>query len=115
MRFLSRVTAFAAITLTLMTVGGTQSWAADSYELTIVTPAVGGSPIVYRIDVATGKVSNVSASPAADVGDPQAIPAGAYQLYVSETPDNKSYWLYRLETETGRTWFYSNNSWTEIK
>ena len=50
-----------------------------------------------------------------DVKDPQPIPAGEYRLYGTETSDNEIFWLYRLETQTGRTWYYSDNSWTEIK
>jgi hypothetical protein len=50
----------------------------------------------------------------ADITDPQAIPVGKYRLYHAETPDNKTYWLYRLETQSGRTWFCSNNVWTEV-
>jgi hypothetical protein len=115
MRFLSRVTALAAITLALAAIGSTGSLAQDGYELAFIAPPAGGGITAFRINVATGQVSNVSGASPADVKDPQAIPAGKYRLYTSETPDNKAFWLYRLETQTGRTWFYSDNSWTEIK
>ena len=115
MRFLSRVTMLAAIALTLTAIGSTRSLAEDGYELAFISPATGGGITAFRINVATGQVSNVSGANASDVKDQQAIPAGKYRLYTIETPDNKSFWLYRLETQTGRTWFYSDNSWTEIK
>jgi|SRR5579872_3300210 len=115
MRFLSRVTALAAITLALTAIGSTGSLAQDGYELAFIAPAASGGVTVFRINVATGQVSNVSGASPVDVKDPQAIPAGKYRLYSTETPDNKSFWLYRLETQTGRTWYYSDNGWTEIK
>jgi hypothetical protein len=115
MRCLSRVTTFAAITLTFTAIASTRLLAEDGYDLAFIAPPTGGGMTAFRINVATGQVSNVSGANASDVKDPQAIPAGKYRLYTIETPDNKSFWLYRLETQTGRTWFYSDNSWTEIK
>jgi hypothetical protein len=114
MRLLSRLAILAAMTLSLAAIGSTGSLAADSYTLTIIPPAMGGNPTAFRINVATGQVSNVSGSPSTNVTDPQPIPAGTYRLYSTATPDNKIFWLYRLDTQTGRTWFDSNNSWNEI-
>ena len=115
MRFLRQLTTFAVIALTLTAIGSTRSLAEDGYELAVIAPEIGGGPTVYRINVASGQVRNVSGSNISDVNDSQAIPAGKYRLYIGQTPDNKTYWLYRLETVTVRTWFYSNNTWTEIK
>jgi hypothetical protein len=115
MRFLTRVTTVAAITLTLTAAGSTGSRAEDGYEIAIVPPVTGGGPTVFRINIASGQVSNASGTNLSDVKDPQAVPAGKYRLYVAVTPDNKTFWLYRLDTQTGRTWFDSDNTWTEIK
>jgi hypothetical protein len=115
MRCRSRVKMFTATTLILTAIGSTRLLAADGYELTVIPPAMGAGIAVFRLNVTTGQVSNVTGAPASDVTDPQAIPPGEYHLYFAETPDNKTFWLYRLETHTGRTWFDGNNSWTEIK
>ena len=115
MRFLSQLTAFAVIALTLTAIGSTKSLAEDGYDLAVVRPVNSGSITFYRVNVATGQVSNVTGSPVSNVNDPQPIPAGKYRLFIGETPDHTSYWLYRLETASGRIWFYSNNSFTEIK
>jgi hypothetical protein len=115
MRLLCRVTTLAAVILTLTATGSTSSLAEDGYEMAFVAPEIGGGITVFRINVASGQVSNVSGSNFSNTNDPQAIPAGKYRLYVAGTPDNKTFWLYRLDTLTGRTWFYSNNAWGEIK
>jgi hypothetical protein len=115
MRFLSKLAAFAAISLTFTAIGNTSSLAEDGYELAMLPPATGGSITVFRINTATGQVSSVSGTSMSPVADPETLPAGKYRLYFSQTPDNKSFWLYRLETTTGRTWFDGSNSWTEIK
>jgi hypothetical protein len=104
MRFLSRLATFAAVTLTLAAIGTTTSQAEDAYELTIVPAATGGSPQVFRLNVATGQVSFVSGSNFTAIPDPQPIPAGKYRLYFTQTPDQSTYWVYRLETLAGRTW-----------
>jgi hypothetical protein len=106
---------FAAITLTVTATGSVTCFAADGYELTLVPPAMGAGLTAFRLNVATGQVSNVTGAAASDVQDPQPIPAGEYRLYFTQTPDNKTFWLYRLDTRTGRAWFDGNNSWSEIK
>ena len=115
MRFPFGAAMFTAITLTIAATGSVSSFAADSYELTLVPPATGENPTAFRLNVATGQVSNVTGSPASDVQDPQPIPAGEYRLYFTQTSDNKLFWLYRLDTRTGRTWFDGSNTWSEIK
>jgi hypothetical protein len=114
MRPLSRLAMLAAMSLSLAAIGSTRSLAADAYEIAVIPPPIGGGPTMFRLNVTTGQVSLVSVSPSTDVTDPQPIPAGTYRLYSTEPPDNKSFWLYRLETQSGRTWYYSNNSWIEV-
>jgi len=114
MRCWSRVTTFAAFTLILIAIGSTRSLA-DGYDMALIPPPQGGAPTVYRINVTSGEVSSISGSAFSVIKDPQAIPAGKYQLYFTATPDNKTYWLYRLETQSGRTWFCSGTTWAEIK
>jgi hypothetical protein len=115
MRLLSQLTIFVAIALAPTAVASTTSLAEDAYDLAIVRPINNGSLIVFRLNVTSGQVSNVSGSPVSNVNDAQPVPAGKYRLFIGETPDHNSYWLYRLETTTGRIWSYSNNGFTEIK
>ncbi len=88
--------------------------AAPAYEVAIVAGQVGGSPTTYRITVATGLVVTVGTLlvPTVDAGP---LPPGDYHLFVTETPDNKTYWLYRMDSQSGRMWFLNANSWGEIQ
>jgi len=97
MRLLFQVTMFVAIFLIFAAAGSARSLAADGYGLTFVVPPPGGSPTVFRINVTTGQVTNVSGSSYVDVKDPQPIPPGEYRLYSTETSDNKVFWLYLAE------------------
>ena len=114
MRCFSRLTMFAAITLILAAFGSTKLLAADAYEMALVPPPAGGSPSIFRLNVSTGDVSYVSGTSYLGVPEPQPIPSGTYRLYLTPASDNKVFWLYRLESQTGRTWFYSNNTWIEV-
>ncbi len=103
---------FAGITCA----GAGASLAAHAFELTLVPPVPNGNPSIYRINIASGQVSNVTGVTAVATQDPQPIPAGDYRLYSVSSADGKgTFWLYRLETQSGRTWFLSNNGWGEIK
>ena len=115
MRFLSRVITFVAMTLALTAIGSTGSLAEDVYEMAVIPAGTGGGATAFRINTASGQVSIVSGDNLVDVKDSAAIPAGKYRLYFTATTDNKTFWLYRLETQTGRTWFDGNNAWIEIK
>ncbi len=52
MRFLSRLAILTAMTLSLAAIGSTRSLAADGYALTVIPPAMGGSPTAFRINIA---------------------------------------------------------------
>ena len=114
MSFLFRAATGAIIAFAPLVTASNAACAQQGYELTMITPSTAGSMAAYRLNVATGQVSNVSGSTSSEVQEPQNIPAGQYRLYSVQTLDKVSYWLYRLETQTGRTWFLSNNSWTEV-
>jgi hypothetical protein len=114
MKILANAIAISAICLLLTCVGETRAAAGSAYELTLIPPTETGSPTIFRLDVVTGQVSDVSGSSAVNTKDPQPIPPGVYRLYATQTSDNKTYWLYRLETLSGRTWFISNNTWSEV-
>jgi hypothetical protein len=89
--------------------------AAPAYELTLVPPAPNGSPPVYRINVASGEVSYESGNNYLAIKDAQPIPAGTYHLHSQVSSDGKgTYWLYRMDADSGRTWFLSASVWTEI-
>jgi hypothetical protein len=114
MRYLPQAATFAAAILAFTVMGSAISSAEDGYELTVIRPDASDGVTVYRINVETGLVSNVTGATAADVAESQPLPAGEYRLYSAQTPDKKSYWLYRLDTRSGRTWFFSNNAWNEV-
>ncbi len=91
------------------------SLAEPAYELTVVPPVPNGTPFIYRIDVASGQVSYVSGTNFLVIKDAPPIPPGAYHLHLQTGTDGKgSYWLYRIDAETGRTWFLGAGTWTEI-
>ena len=92
------------------------SHADGAYELTVVRPGLNQVPTVYRTNVASGQVAYVAGGTAfLDVKDPQSIPPGNYHLYFVTSEDKKgSFWLYRLDQQSGRTWYISNSTWYEI-
>jgi hypothetical protein len=94
-------------------VGSVTALASPAYELAMTTPGSAGIS-VFRVDVASGAVSNVSNTPIVNMADPQPIPPGNYRLFVATSADGKTYWLYRIETESGRTWYIANNTWREV-
>jgi hypothetical protein len=95
-------------------VGSRAALAAPSYELAMTTPGGSGALTVYRINVASGEVANVSEIPSTNIVDPQPVPAANYRLFVATQSNGTTYWLYRLETESGRTWFLSGGAWKEV-
>jgi hypothetical protein len=95
-------------------VGSAPAFASPTYELAMTAPGASGITNVFRVNVASGAVSNVSNTPIVNIADPQPIPPGNYRLFVATSADGKTFWLYRLETESGRTWFIANNTWREV-
>jgi hypothetical protein len=89
------------------------AFAASSYEMAIIAGAVGGSPTFYRIDVAAGQVMTVG-SAFGMTADSSPLPQGNYHLYKTESADGKEYWMYRMDSQSGRVWFLSNGAWTEV-
>jgi len=89
------------------------AFAAPAYEMVFAAPSLGGSPSVFRIAVATGQVMAIGTQ-FGPIADAAPLPLGDYHLHVTETPDQKTYWLYRMDSQSGRVWFLSNNTWTEI-
>jgi len=114
MRSISKAIAAALVVLALTAAVSAPSSAAGGYELTMLPPPPNGNPTVFRLNVTTGQVSDVSGQNAVNTSDPQPLPTGVYRLYVVVTPDAKTFWLCRLETLTGRTWYIDNNVWNEV-
>jgi hypothetical protein len=106
----------AALFFLVMTcIGTSATLGAAAYELTIVPPGLSSSPEIYRLDVASGSVAYVSGNNYAATSDPQPVPPSTYRLYTTVSGDNKgTYWLYRLDMQSGRTWFLSSGVWHEI-
>lgn len=102
--------------LIAVTCTGTAVFAAPSaYEVTVVTPGGSATPIIYRLNVATGEVSYTYGVNFSGTKDPQPVPQGTYKLYAASATDGKgNYWLYRLETQSGRLWVLGAGVWNEI-
>jgi hypothetical protein len=112
---LSKLIRIASLFLVMTCVFAAPSLAAPAYELTVVPPAPNGAPFIYRINVASGEVSYVSGNNFLAIKDSSQIPPGSYHLHLQMGTDNKgTYWLYRSDAETGRTWFLSAGVWTEF-
>jgi hypothetical protein len=114
MRHLRAFLSSALLIFSAAEVASTPALAVPTYELAMTTPATSGNLTVYRLNVASVVVANVSSSPMTNVIDPQPVPPGSYRVFVASSGDGKTYWLYRLETESGRTWFLNNGSWKEV-
>ncbi len=112
MKRFSKAIAIGSIFLAATAVNATLAMADPVYELAIITPAPNAGPNIYRIDVASGQVSQVVGNNFVTIKDPQALPPGSYHLHWISSGDAKSYWLYRFDTQTGRTWFFTT-VWTE--
>jgi hypothetical protein len=113
MKQFSKAILAGAVFLAATAAGATMALADPAYELSVITPVPGSGPSVYRIDVASGQVSEVVGSNFVTTKDPQALPAGSYHLHWISSADGKSYWLYRFEAQTGRAWFFNGTQWTE--
>ncbi len=112
---LSKLIGAASLFLAMTCAFAAPSLAASPYELTVVPPVPSGSPFIYRINVASGEVSYVSGNNFLALKDARPIPPGSYHLHLQMSSDGKgTYWLYRMDTETGRTWFLGAGAWTEI-
>jgi hypothetical protein len=114
MRYFGALFCSSLLFVSVMATGPAPALASPSYELVTTTPGSGTTLYVYRINVASGEVSNVSNTPIINMTDPQPIPAGNYRLFIVTQSNGTTYWIYRLETESGRTWFLTNNTWKEV-
>lgn len=88
--------------------------ASSSYEMAVLPASSAAGPTYYRVNVATGQVNYITGTQFAATKDAAALPQGDYHLYPQLSPDGKTYWLYRMDAQSGRTWFLSNDSWTEV-
>ena|ERR1700691_4328416 len=112
---LSKLIRAASLFLVMTCAFAAPSLAAPAYELTVVPPAPNGAPIIYRINVASGEVSYISGNNFLAIKETPPIPPGSYHLHLQMGADSKgTYWLYRSDVETGRTWFLSGGIWTEF-
>src|SRR5271154_509655 len=100
---------FAMIVATslLVVAGVTPASAASAYEMAVAPAAPGVGPSYFRINVASGQVVTVGTA-MAPMTDSAPLPQGEYHLYLAG--DARSYWLYRMDSQSGRIWFISNNS-----
>lgn len=90
------------------------AFAAPAYEMIAVAPPAGGDPTFFRIDVATGQVMSFVGTQFAPTTDAAPLPQGDYHLHMTEPADEKSYWLERMDSQSGRTWFLINGAWSEV-
>ncbi|HLH12349.1 MAG TPA: hypothetical protein VKV77_10785 [Methylovirgula sp.] len=89
-----------------------QSYAAP-YEMAMVPPAATYGPSYFRIDVETGEVMSVSGGQYSRTTDATPLPPGDYHLF-PQVDQKGTWWLYRMDSKTGRTWFLLNNAWSEV-
>lgn len=113
MKQFSKVIAAGAVFLATAATGATMALAESAYELVVITPAPNAGPNIYRVEVASGQVLQVVGNNFVTTKDPQTLPPGSYHLQWISTADGKSYWLYRFDAQTGRTWFFNGTQWTE--
>ena len=84
------------------------------FEGVMVAAPVGDDQVLYRIEIPTGAVAKIDAAQITKIQDSAPLPAGDYHLFLSEAPDLKVYWLYRMDKATGRVWFLSaGTTWIE--
>jgi hypothetical protein len=115
MRCLKRSAAALVLALAISGAAAAAPLAPATYALTVVTPSGSATPVIYRLNVATGEVSYTYGVNFSITKDPQPLPPGSYRLYAATGADGKaSYWLYRLETQTGRLWVLGASVWNEI-
>ena len=75
------------------------------FEGVMVAAPIGDDQVLYRIEIPTGAVVKIDAAQITKIQDSAPLPAGDYHLFLSEAPDLKTYWLYRMDKATGRVWF----------
>jgi hypothetical protein len=112
-KFISTTTLFLAVSLA----GTGLAFADSAYELTLIRPGLNEAPTVFRTNVASGAVNYMSGGGTnfLTVADPKPVPPGSYHVYGVTSEDKKgSYWLYRIDQQSGRTWYISNNTWYEM-
>jgi hypothetical protein len=99
--------------LLLLTMGAAPAFA-RAYEM-IVIPA---SSVVgfqaYRIDNATGTVVQMRAGNWAPTSDPTPLPQGDYHLKYGFSADGKNIWVYKIDDQTGRTWYLNGATWAAV-
>ncbi len=84
------------------------------FDGVMVAAPIGDDQVLYRIEIPTGAVVKVDAAQITKIQDSAPLPAGDYHLFLSEAPDLKTYWLYRMDKATGRVWFLSaGTTWIE--
>ncbi len=92
------------------------AFAAPAYEMTLVPASPATGPVYFRINVAPGQVTYIGGGNQFVLTvDAAPLPQGNYHLYEAEAPDGKgSYWMYRMDSQSGRAWFLTGGAWTEV-
>jgi hypothetical protein len=115
MRILNAVFFISLLSLSALLMGPTPAFAAHAYEMTIVPPTTALAFPIYRIDPATGVVASSNGSGYLPTSDPSALPRGDYHLRYVQSVDGKNYWLYRMDSQTGRTWSLVGTAWAPMQ
>jgi hypothetical protein len=114
MRILHALFCITPLFFSAMVLEATPAFAAHAFEMTIVPPTSALGFTVYRIDTATGAVASVGAAKYLLTSDPTPIPQGDYHLRYVQSTDGKSFWLYRTDSQTGRTWSLAGVGWAVV-
>ncbi len=104
----------AILFLSAMVLESTPAFAAHAYEMTVIPATAALTFNVYRIDTATGSVVSSNGVGYVKTSDPTPLPQGDYHLRYAQSFDGKSYWLYRMDSQTGRTWNLTGPGWAAM-
>jgi hypothetical protein len=67
--------------------------------------------LVYRIDTLTGETWSVLETAITPVKEKDRIPQGSYELAVIPTKDGRGHWAVRIDRNSGRMWYATENQW----
>jgi hypothetical protein len=103
----------ACVVLAVACTTATSAASAPAYEMAGTSAATGGSPSIYRINVASGQVI-ACWRPVCGDRRPRAASAREYHLHIYQQIDGKTFWTERMDAESGRTWYVTGSTWTEV-
>jgi hypothetical protein len=111
---LKAIFCITSLFLSAMVLEATPAFAAHAYEMMVVPPTSAIGINVYRIDTATGSVASINGLAYAPTADPTPLPQGDYHLRYAQSFDGKTFWVYRMDSQTGHSWSLGGTGWVAI-